>query len=287
MRLRTSAGMCTRPGATMVETNDLWKIDARLFRQYDSGEGWPFAACVACSVHPDLGRGKRNERSETGKVSATTFAKVAGTSVPRVMRFLAVWEAAAADGLVTPSADLTPGSAATLTPPTVGYAAYSKKVNAVPGARIERAARVLAAVKDTEQIVAALPAAVRAEVAAEVIKAAPADADKVITLASTAVQEAASRVTGIAMAELEKKKQEKEDKEKVAKKPTVEDRAKRLVTALEGVVKVLLEQESFEAADEVSQACVVIHEYIEQHLPKHEDFEGNQAAIVTALQFHG
>jgi len=49
----------------------------------------------------------RNARNEV-KVSAREFAELAGTTAPRVLRYLGAWDAAARDGLVPPAADLTP-----------------------------------------------------------------------------------------------------------------------------------------------------------------------------------
>lgn len=95
-----------------------WRADAEYFKSLSSREGWPFAAAVACSVQPDLGHGKRNDHSDSGKVSASEFARVAGTTAPRVMRYFKIWEAAANENYVSPAETLTPGSAESLSLPT-------------------------------------------------------------------------------------------------------------------------------------------------------------------------
>lgn len=95
-----------------------WRDDAAYFSNLSLREGWPFACACACSVQPDLGRGNRNERSESGKVSASQFARAVGTSVPRVIRYLAIWEAAAKKGYVQPAATLIPGTAERTATPT-------------------------------------------------------------------------------------------------------------------------------------------------------------------------
>lgn len=97
-------------------TPEPWLLDANYFKGMT--EGWAFAAAVACSVQPDLGRGNRNERSDSGKVSASTFARAAGTSSPRVMRYFRIWAAAAEKGYVQPADTLKPGTAESITLPT-------------------------------------------------------------------------------------------------------------------------------------------------------------------------
>jgi hypothetical protein len=107
-----------------MTTNQAAQIDrlitqrARHFAAGDKHGAWLFAADVACCVEPNLGEGGRNltgapRASDNGKVSARTFADRAGIgSHDRVLRYLKVWDAAAAHDppLVPPSSTLNPRS---------------------------------------------------------------------------------------------------------------------------------------------------------------------------------
>ncbi|GAA2749447.1 hypothetical protein [Amnibacterium kyonggiense] len=97
---------------TAPSTFEDWRADARYFREMT--EGWAFAAAVACSEAPGNGNGNRRERDTSGKVSARAFAREAGTTADRVMRYLRVWAKAAEMGFVEPADTLTPGSAETV-----------------------------------------------------------------------------------------------------------------------------------------------------------------------------
>ena len=75
-----------------------WKENASEFAKLDRGEGWPFALLVACSVEEGAGQGKADLGTTVPKfqkVSANKFAEQAGTSRPRVSRFLDAWHKAA------------------------------------------------------------------------------------------------------------------------------------------------------------------------------------------------
>jgi len=76
------------------------------------GHGWRLGLLVARNVEPGEGEGgtyaDRNERYSE-KVSARAFAKKAGTSAPRVLRYYTGWERAAAAGLVPAAHELRPG----------------------------------------------------------------------------------------------------------------------------------------------------------------------------------
>lgn len=85
-----------------------WQDNAAEFAALDEGEGWPFARLVACSVEKDNGNGNRNVRNTSGKVSAREFAEAAGTSAPRVLRYLDGWDNAARKRLVKAASRLTP-----------------------------------------------------------------------------------------------------------------------------------------------------------------------------------
>lgn len=93
-----------------------WKENASEFAKLDRGEGWPFALLVACSVEEGAGQGKADLGTTVPKfqkVSANKFAEQAGTSRPRVSRFLDAWHKAADEGLVRPASELTPDDALT------------------------------------------------------------------------------------------------------------------------------------------------------------------------------
>jgi hypothetical protein len=87
-----------------------WKDNAAEFAALDRGEAWPFARLVACSVEKGNGQG-RKPRNDRYKVSASQFAEVAGTSAPRVLRYLDAWQDAAKRGWVTDADLLTPADA--------------------------------------------------------------------------------------------------------------------------------------------------------------------------------
>jgi hypothetical protein len=93
-----------------------WAINAAEFAALDRRDAWLFARLVACSVEPDDGNGNRNVRNTSGKTSARKFAVAAGTSAPRVLRYLQGWNAAAARGWVRPSSELTPADIDTPVP---------------------------------------------------------------------------------------------------------------------------------------------------------------------------
>jgi hypothetical protein len=85
--------------------------NAREYGELSNEEGWPFAVLVACSVEKGVGNGGNpsvTRVTDEGKISARRFAEIAGTGAPRVLRYLAAWDKAAAEGLVPPSADLAP-----------------------------------------------------------------------------------------------------------------------------------------------------------------------------------
>jgi len=107
-------------------TDRTWQDNAAEFAALDRGEGWPFARLVACSVAKDNGNGNRNARNTSGKVSAREFAEVAATSAPRVLRYLAAWQAAASRGWVTDADQLTPADTHRISDPDKPWAAVSK-----------------------------------------------------------------------------------------------------------------------------------------------------------------
>lgn len=102
-----------------------WQQNAAEFAELDSGDGWPFAILVACSVergtHGGARRGSSFDRNLNGKVNATTFAKEANTSPARVLRFLAAWDAAAKKGLCPPTGELSPADVNTTAYPDAPF----------------------------------------------------------------------------------------------------------------------------------------------------------------------
>lgn len=87
--------------------------DAREYGEHIKHGGWRLALLVARNV--EKGRGASsgsvpNDRyGHDGKVSASHFAELSGTSAPRVLRHLTAWEKAADAGHVTHAAELVPG----------------------------------------------------------------------------------------------------------------------------------------------------------------------------------
>lgn len=78
--------------------------DAREFGLHVKQGGWRLGLLVARNVQKGAGGGgthaDRNDRYGQGKVSAQEFARLSGTSAPRVLRYLDAWERAAEDGHV-------------------------------------------------------------------------------------------------------------------------------------------------------------------------------------------
>jgi hypothetical protein len=73
-------------------------------RHTKGGGGWALGLSVAACVQPGAGQGGGQPRNDRYKVSAQEFAKLAGTSAPRIMRYLEAWDRAAAKNVV-PAAD--------------------------------------------------------------------------------------------------------------------------------------------------------------------------------------
>ncbi len=82
--------------------------DAREFGAFARTGGWTFALKVARSVRPGgVPAGEADEAEP--KVSAKEFARLAGCSAERVMRFWRAWDRAADDGVVPVFEALAPG----------------------------------------------------------------------------------------------------------------------------------------------------------------------------------
>lgn len=101
-----------------MTTSELIAQRARHFAQGDKHGQWLFAADVACCVEKGAGGGGPRAGTDPapGKVSIREFARLAGSSDTTVGYYLAAWDAAARDGLVTPAAELTPDSEPVLPP---------------------------------------------------------------------------------------------------------------------------------------------------------------------------
>lgn len=87
--------------------------DAKDFGVFALTGGWHFGLMVARSVHP----GTTTKSRSGSKLSAKQFAKAAGTSTSRVMRFYRAWERAAAAGVVPEPGQLSPGQTLALPDP--------------------------------------------------------------------------------------------------------------------------------------------------------------------------
>jgi hypothetical protein len=86
------------------------EMDAREFAVWSKSGEWRLGLLVARNVEPS--QGKRTDLfqlKKVEKVSASEFAKVAGTSAARVLRYLDAWDRAAAAGYVPHSTTLSPG----------------------------------------------------------------------------------------------------------------------------------------------------------------------------------
>nr|WP_245797763.1 hypothetical protein [Mangrovactinospora gilvigrisea] len=80
--------------------------DAAAFGRFARTGGWTFALLVARSVRPG---GAPSPDDTSAKVSAKEFARLAGCSAERVMRFWRAWDRAADDGVVPVFEALAPG----------------------------------------------------------------------------------------------------------------------------------------------------------------------------------
>lgn len=97
----------------MATAEEVEAAAADFARHTRGGEGWALALIVACCVTPGTaGRPSKNRRDhDDSKVSARTFARMAGTSTDRVLRYLQAWEKAASKkggSLVSPAENFVP-----------------------------------------------------------------------------------------------------------------------------------------------------------------------------------
>lgn len=136
-----------------------WQDNAAEFRELDSGEGWPFAILVACSVgdHPD-------------KTSVDGFARAAGAEHTRVHRFVAAWKVAVQRGLVPDAATLGPDDVGRVTVPDVPWREVYRGLG-----RNSRADHTRRAVEDPAALVAAMNEQQREAVVREIVQVSDAD----------------------------------------------------------------------------------------------------------------
>lgn len=85
------------------------KADAQEFGLYTRQGGWRLGLLVARNVQQGKGQGSRTDTFPNGKVSANAFAKQAGVSVNKILRYLEAWDRYASEGKVKESASLSPG----------------------------------------------------------------------------------------------------------------------------------------------------------------------------------
>ncbi|MCF3167075.1 hypothetical protein IPZ64_09095 [Streptomyces violaceoruber] len=96
---------------------DRLNADIEEFATHDRKGGWARALLIARRVEPDENNGvgfgqestKRFGRNTFRRISAREFARRSGSSAKRIMAFHEAWKRAAADGIVPPAHDLTPG----------------------------------------------------------------------------------------------------------------------------------------------------------------------------------
>lgn len=172
-------------GVQLSQNNVTVQDLADMFARADSGEGWMFAAIVACAVKKGAGQGSKDLVSiETRlegneKVSATKFAEFAGISTTRVLRLLAAWNMAASEEyeLCSDSTNYGPNDFALLAWPSdtmweTVYRASNAKLTAEGLGDVEDSISVLRAQQEAAEAVQREQARINAEaMAAEVKKA--------------------------------------------------------------------------------------------------------------------
>ena len=115
--------------------SDIVTADAVEFGNHIRSGGWRLALLVARSVS----RGNDAVARARHKISAREFAKLAGTTHDRVLRYLDAWEAAAKAGEVPPAAELHPGVDVVL-PDGEAWSAYYPPLPRVGTSTAEREA---------------------------------------------------------------------------------------------------------------------------------------------------
>ncbi len=195
-----------------------WEDNARefgaLIRQ---GKDVRLALLVACSVEKDQGRGNRLDRAES-KVSATAFAREAGTSKDRIVRHLEAWGRLFELELVRPAQDLTPADAET-------YAVSEAALEAFPGVYDARQTKGLPAApavgealrkpEKREDAIAGMSVDERAELAAAAIGSNKAVAEQV-----AASPKAGKAVRRAAQSEEEERERKRRTQRRPAGQPT-------------------------------------------------------------------
>lgn len=89
------------------------EADAREFGLHDRQGAWRLGLLVARSVEPSPHGGDRRSssfaRNMNGKIRASEFAHLSGTSTKRVMKYYRAWQRAAKEGYVPRAEALEPG----------------------------------------------------------------------------------------------------------------------------------------------------------------------------------
>lgn len=165
----------------MARRKRTWQDNAAEFAALDQGEGWPFARLVACSVQkpPDgVRRGSDSDWNQNGKVNGTEFAKVAGCGPARILRYLKAWDDAAAKGLATPSAALTPADVRTIAEPDAEWKDYYS--TAVEDRPKRYADKAMSDPEMRRKVLEDMAPADRQQLAKEIIKSDPDVADAIV-----------------------------------------------------------------------------------------------------------
>ena len=100
--------------------------EANLTQAADAMErtGWTVARLIAASVASGSGQGARTSRPAAEKLSVHRAADLMSKSHHTIKAYLIAWNAAAANGLCVPSADLTPEDGWTATLPDADWTEY-------------------------------------------------------------------------------------------------------------------------------------------------------------------
>jgi hypothetical protein len=101
------------PDRKEYDLNDQIKADAKEYGRHVKQGGWRLGLLVARCVEKGRGTGGHPDRGDRygqdGKVSASAFARLAGTDNTRVLRYLDAWTRAADTGVVPDADRLHPG----------------------------------------------------------------------------------------------------------------------------------------------------------------------------------
>lgn len=85
-----------------------WQQNAAEYAAYTQGDGWMYSLLAGCSVERGVHGQRGTLPTVIGKVSVREFAGAAHSAPATVARALDAWDRLAAEGVVPPSADLSP-----------------------------------------------------------------------------------------------------------------------------------------------------------------------------------